>query len=133
MITFKRFLTESFDGTHVEGGGLYTNPLKSHGRNPPKGKILAAFTDKDGYTIRIYGGTRPLESGMGRRGRIAITNPAGKSVRAGFFMGWTEKEFHLTSKEYNKLSWEEKAALEVKLQASKWGLRHGFESHSERP
>jgi hypothetical protein len=118
-MNFKQFLLE-FDGTHNKPGELWKSPGASHGPMPPR-KILAAYTDDEGYTVRIVGQTPKGEEqamGVQRFGSMAITNPAGKMKKTGYFMNWPEKSYNVTDKEWKKLSWEDRAALEVKQQAT---------------
>lgn len=131
-MNFKEFLTEhSFDGTHVNGGGLYKRPLFSRGPKPPR-SVLAAFTDQDGYTVSIAGQVQGAEDAFGRTGVMRITNPEGKQVRAGYWMGWPEDEWNISDKEWKKLTWEDRAALEVKQQATKYQpLKQQFEHFLE--
>ena len=101
---------------------MWKSPGASKGTMPPR-KTLAAYTDNDGYTISIVGQTpKGDETAMGvlRVGVMRITNPEGKMVRAGYWMGFPEKEWNISDKEWKKLTWEERAALEVKQQGTKY-------------
>lgn len=105
-------------------------PGASHGPLPPKGKVLATYTDADGYTVMIRGGmsareTLPYDAfareGFGRKGRILIIAPDGRWHRSMFFMGYPETTWARSVKrKYGRMSWEEKAALEVTQQATKY-------------
>lgn len=121
-----------FDGVRVAGGGLWVDSNKTYGRNPPKGKILAAYTDDNGYTIRIVGGAGPAGGFRPRTGLMSITSPDGERRRAGFWMGWPEDEWKVSSKSWRRMSWEDKAAMEVKHQATAYaGLKSDFEFYSK--
>jgi hypothetical protein len=118
-MNFKQFLLE-FDGTHNKPGELWKSPGASKGPIPPR-KILAAYTDKEGYTIRIVGQTpKGEEQAMGaqRFGTMAITNPEGKQKKGGYWMGFPETNWNISDKDWKKMTWEDKAALEVKQQAT---------------
>ena len=128
-MNFKSFLKSS-------AKGVWKDPTATRSDKPPKGKILAAYTDDEGYTIRIVGGTPGgQEHGMGvpRFGTMYVTSPKGRTLQAGYFMNWTEKNYKLTQKEWEKLSWEDRAALEVKQQATRYAsLSNEFEFRSKR-
>lgn len=118
-MNFKKFL-EAFDGTHNAPGEIWKSPGSSKGPVPPR-KTLAAYTDKEGYTIRIVGQTpKGEESAMGqtRFGTMSITSPEGKMKKGGYWMAWPEKSWNISDKEWKKMTWEDKAALEVKQQAT---------------
>lgn len=90
---------------------------------PQKGKELASFKDNDGYTIEIVWGTPPeKESAMGNRryGTMFITSPEGKKVQAGYWMNWPEKEWDIVKPRWENMSWEKRAEMEVKQQATKY-------------
>lgn len=111
-------------------------------RDLPKikvGKLLASYTDDAGYTITITGGVKPNDGYttatgfMQRYGTMHIISPSGRKVKAGYWMDWPEKEWHITDRKYNKMTWEERAALEVKQQATAYdSLRSQFKVFSRR-
>lgn len=98
--------------------------------NPPK-ELLASYTDADGYTIEIDGRISAEEkyaAGAPRYGIMYITNPSGHKIKAGYWMAWPEKEWGITKKAWGRLRWKERAALEVKHQATAYaGLKADFD------
>lgn len=101
--------------------------------NPPK-DILASYTDNDGYKIEIDGNVPHAEKyavPLVRYGIFYITNPDGKRVKAGYWMNWPEKEWKISKTAWGKMRWRERAAMEVKHQATAYrGLKHDFEFHN---
>lgn len=113
---------------------LWVSPNKTYGRLPIKGKTLATYTDEDGYMVAIIGQTKSDEAsalGVRRYGVKQITNPAGKWVKGGYWMNWPEDDWHITKAEWNKMSWEERAAKEVVEQGTKYSLKKNFEFHEK--
>ena len=99
---------------------------------PRNGEELASYTDEDGYTVSIEWGV-PVGSheSMGNRryGTMYLTDPAGKKIRSGYWMNWPEKEWNLSSEKWKQLSLKQRAAIEVKQQATKYAsLEDQFES-----
>jgi hypothetical protein len=118
-----------------QGGEFGTVGEESHGKLPPKGKVLAEYTDEDGYTSRIVGGVaKGQEFGIGLRryATIYIVAPDGDKVRAGYFMNWPDESYGLTEEAWGKLSWEKRATLETRKQATAYRpLREQFKSRKE--
>jgi hypothetical protein len=107
---------------HPRGeGGQWTASTRSHGSRPPN-KVLAEYTDPEGYKVAVHGGLKPgEETAMGTRryGKMLLTAPGeGVSVRGGYWMNFPEKEWGLSDKQYRALSWEERAALQAHHQAT---------------
>lgn len=122
--------------------GLYVDKNKTDGPLPPRGKVLASYTDEDGYTVSIIGGTpKGQEYGLGtpRYGVIKIAPPddSGKSdlksaVRGGFWMAWPEESWRISMHDYNSKPWEDRAAMEVKHTATSYGgLKRQYEFNVE--
>lgn len=89
-----------------------------HGEYPPEG-TLASYTDQDGYTVRIDALTdRTTFVGQYRRGTMFITDPSGNTVQGLYWMNWPEDEWNYSEAEWVELTWQERAALEVKQQAT---------------
>jgi len=90
----------------------------------PIGKVLASYTDEDGYKVSIVGGvpknfTAPFKRpGLKPSGVLFIMSPNGEIVWTGYFMNWVEPEYGLTDEQWNNLSWKKRAELEVKQQAT---------------
>lgn len=90
------------------------------------GEKLASYKDDEGYTITIYDGVPPGEEMIwstdngpeGRKGTMYVTSPKGKTIQAGYWMDWSEKEWGMSDAEYGALPKKERAALEVKQQAT---------------
>jgi hypothetical protein len=118
-----------------QGGEFGTVGEESRGKLPPKGKVLAEYTDEDGYTSRIVGGVaKGQEFGIGLRryATIYIVAPDGEKVRAGYFMNWPDESYDLTEEAWGKLSWEKRAAMETRKQATAYRpLREQFKSRKE--
>jgi hypothetical protein len=90
-----------------------------HGEYPPKG-ILASYTDRDGYVVRIDALPKPsgdADPYFGRYGVAYITDPDGATIKGGFWMNRPEEDWNFTPMEWVALSWEERAAREVEQQA----------------
>ena len=104
----------------------YMNPL------PPQGKILASYTDEDGYTISIRGGVpkeKEMALGQRRYGQYILTSPEGKSVIGGYWMAWPEEEWDIWPTKWDIMSWEQRAAMEAKHQATAYRpLKDQFEN-----
>lgn len=120
--------------------GIWVDPNKTHDNLPEHGKTLASYTDEDGYSIIIKGGVpKGQEFWEGdhkhqtrRYGQMFIISPKGKTIKAGYWMDWPEEEWKISHTKYYNLSWEDRAALEVKQQATAYAsLSHSFEFHSE--
>lgn len=109
---------------HVSGGGLWinTSDYQSRDRKPLKGKTLAIYTDKSGYSIHIVGGVPAKDKatvmGQVRYGTMYITSSKGETLQGGFWMCWPEKEWYLTDRQFSNLPWEERAGLEAHQQAT---------------
>ena len=93
-------------------------------------KILASVHDGDGYQISIMG-RQPSENDPipnSVYGQMFITNPEGQSVRGGYWMNWPEPEWNISPIEWGKLSWEKRARMEVKQQATSYdSLKNNFQ------
>jgi hypothetical protein len=103
-------------------GTAWTAPTMTHGNVPPEG-LIASYTDDQGYTIHIDGMTDPDELAgevvpLPRYGAMWIIDPDGNRIRSGHWMNWPEEEWNLTKEEWTALSWERRATLEVKQQAT---------------
>ena len=95
--------------------------LDTRGDLPPQGEILASYTDDDGYTVSIRGGVaagKEIALGQRRYGQFIITSPKGKSVNAGFWMAWPEDEWWISKPMWEGMSWQQRAEIEVKHQAT---------------
>jgi len=131
---------ELVGGVHVKGGGLWVTKGESHGKLPPKGTQLAAYTDPEGYTITLIGGTRKGEEtamGVIRYGTMKIVAPGGPSVgvKAGYFMNFPEESWNISEKQWKGMSWEHKAGMQVRHQATAYNsLKQQYEERlaSER-
>jgi len=112
--------TDSFDP--IIHGTFWTASTVTHGDTPPSGKI-ASYTDRQSYTVHIDGMTDPDELAgrvvsLPRYGAMWITDPEGNTIRSGYWMNWPEDEWNLSEQAWAELSWEQRATLEVKQQAT---------------
>ena len=81
---------------------------------PPTG-VLASYTDQDGYTASIVG--MPDDpTGNGRCGRELISD-GNTTVKAGYWMNCPEEEWNIPERQWQRMSWPDRAAMEVKQQA----------------
>jgi hypothetical protein len=85
---------------------------------PVPQKLLASYKDKDGYTASIVGQQPEEWQPLPRYGQMWITNPMGEKVKTGFWMNWPEPGWNIPPKEWETMSWNDRANMEVKQQAT---------------
>jgi hypothetical protein len=77
---------------------------------------LASYTDQDGYTVSIVG-LPDDPSGFGRFGQEYISD--GKTnLAVGYWMNYPERAWNISERQWRRMSWAERAAMEVKQQAT---------------
>ncbi len=105
-------------------------------RYPPPG-TLASYTDADGYTSRID--TLPRAESWkpviySRVGRKYIIDPQGNEVAGGYWMNSPELVWGISEAQWKKMSWQDRAALEVKEQATAYApLKSQFSRRQRDP
>ncbi len=84
---------------------------------PPRG-VLASYTDRDGYTISIVGIPSPdVGDTPVRFGRMYISD--GKTtVKTGYWMNYPERAWNIPERQWQHMSWVDRAAMEAKQQAT---------------